>query len=1488
MESDADNGGSAADVGALRRWDGICDEFEASWTNGRQPDCRMFLGKVAAEERAALLAYLLPIELEWKQASFSPVTLDGLLRAYPEYPEAVMAAWESHLERERVDARSGSERRVAAELLSGPDGSGLASGASGVSMPVLVEKVGRYVVLKELGRGGFAVVYLAHDPDLGREVALKIPRPDKDWSPRDLHDFAAEARRTVGLKGTGILTIHDLLACEIMGKPSVCLVQEYLKGDSLQRWMAGRAGPVEHDFAAGLVAQVATILQTAHSQGFIHRDIKPDNILLDADCHPHLLDFGLALHVNERTRDEQRMAGSLPYMAPEQIRGETHRFEPATDIWSLGVVLYQLLTGARPFANASRKRLCSAIKYVDPAPPGRLAPHCPAELERICLKCLAKPIGDRYRSAAELASDLWQWRDADSVDNLPRPDRVGDSASTKARERGDRSDRNSAVGGLLAGSDAAGSGVAGSGDAGSGVAGSGSPTYGSQGGLDVAGLAASSSGSRFEPKGLAAFEATDAAAYLTLLPGPRGRDQLPESIRFWKQRLEEEAGFAVGMLYGPSGSGKSSFFKAGVLPRLDRRLVTVIIESTAQDMESRLLAALRAQVPALPVGVTLVEAFEGLREGRWGGEGPRVVIVLDQFEQWLHGNRSELTGALSEALRQCDGRRLRVVLLVRDDFWTPVTEFLRVLEVRSVDGYNVAEWPLFDPTHARKVLATLGAAYGRLPADFALLDATQEAFLESAVGELVESGKVDGVRLSLLAEMMKNSPWTKDRLRELGGLRGLGMLFLERALGDGAPAERQPQVAAAIGCLAALLPSVGGSSRGRRRSTLELAVAAGLERQSAEFQSLMELLGKRLRLIMPVDDQGPDPAFQLTHEYLVPSLRAWIRHKKYDSASGRAALRLEERCAAWNEWPENRQLPTLFESLRIAVLTSAKSWSGDERRMMRRAARVHATRVSLLCTLMAVLIASGWGAFTYVAASDASNLRNNIREAVATLEMSDGERIPAALRNLERYPADLVQLELEQRLAGREGSPARLALLFGQARFGRPQFAELIQESANAPGWEGANFVRALLPHREQALEALRREFGLIESASQSHPKARLAILAFCFGDSSLAESLAQLTPDPSWRTSLIAQFGEFQALAAMPAEVIERSRDAALRSAICLGIGAMANPSPPDELRTGWAKRIEAWHAASPSGLLHSASRWALSQWRVLPKSEPTRDGPTSERDWFVNSCGLTFLRIPAGSTTYKDREYFQTLAATAKQLRDINDPSFSEAPDDDEFWMSDSEVPSTAFYTFYKDPDVPAADRLTRSMLSLESPDNSPTPYPMREITFADAVLFCNWLSLREGRKPCYERTGRMLPQDGARAADLWRVVPQANGYRLPWASEWIRACRGGTLTEYAFGNHNQRLRDYGVFLDNSGGEVARVRSRRCNAWGLFDLHGNVFEWCNDRTDPDKFRYIVQGGCFSSAAGDCAAQPTRKESARRGAATRSPLVGMRLVIRP
>src|SRR5262249_39738960 len=139
------------------------------------------------------------------------------------------------------------------------------------------------------------------------------------------------------------------------------------------------------------------------------------------------------------------------------------------------------------------------------------------------------------------------------------------------------------------------------------------------------------------PKGLRSFDADDSEFFLRLLPGPRGRDGLPESIRFWKSKLEStdpHQAFSVGLLYGPSGCGKSSLVKAGLLPRLEPYVKVVYVEANADDTESRLIRALRRRISELPEGVGLVDALSQLREGRWLPREQKVVIVLDQFEQW--------------------------------------------------------------------------------------------------------------------------------------------------------------------------------------------------------------------------------------------------------------------------------------------------------------------------------------------------------------------------------------------------------------------------------------------------------------------------------------------------------------------------------------------------------------------------------------------------------------------------------------------------------------------------------------------------------------------------------------------------------------------------------------------------------------------------------------------------------------------------------------
>src|SRR5262249_41226049 len=160
----------------------------------------------------------------------------------------------------------------------------------------------------------------------------------------------------------------------------------------------------------------------------------------------------------------------------------------------------------------------------------------------------------------------------------------------------------------------------------------------------------------------------------------------------------------VGVLYGPSGCGKSSLFKAGLLPRLAPAVTPVYVEATARETEIRILKGLRKHCPGLPADAGLAASVAALRRGTGIGSGGKVLLVLDQFEQWLHAWRGQENTELVQALRHCEGARVQCVILVRDDFWMATTRFLRELEIRLVEGENAAAVDLFDPRHAKKVL----------------------------------------------------------------------------------------------------------------------------------------------------------------------------------------------------------------------------------------------------------------------------------------------------------------------------------------------------------------------------------------------------------------------------------------------------------------------------------------------------------------------------------------------------------------------------------------------------------------------------------------------------------------------------------------------------------------------------------------------------------------------------------------------------------------
>jgi serine/threonine protein kinase len=370
-------------------------DLQRQWRRGRQVSLESYLEQFPElGSPRNVSADLIQAEYEVRFQFGAPVPLDDYVRRFPHQAD--------ELARLIAQGRSALARRSSAAAFSHSS----ARAQRPVTTPEpLPEQFGRYRIIKRLGQGGMGSVYLAQDTYLERLVALKVPDFGSDEDPEARGRFLGEARAAATLEHPYLCPVYD--AGEIDGQ--LYLTMAYIEGQPLAA-LIGNEGWPERQVAA-LVGKLALALQEAHRQKVVHRDLKPANIMIKTTGQrrePVIVDFGLARRENpqdQRLTKTGQVVGTLGYMAPEQIRGELHEIGPACDIYALGVILYELLTGRVPFSG-SGLAVAGQILTATPLPPSTYRADLDPVLEAICLKAMSKAVGDRYATMAELAAAL--------------------------------------------------------------------------------------------------------------------------------------------------------------------------------------------------------------------------------------------------------------------------------------------------------------------------------------------------------------------------------------------------------------------------------------------------------------------------------------------------------------------------------------------------------------------------------------------------------------------------------------------------------------------------------------------------------------------------------------------------------------------------------------------------------------------------------------------------------------------------------------------------------------------------------------------------------------------------------------------------------------------------------------------------------------------------------------------------------------------------
>lgn len=386
-------------LSGAHRVDAACDRFEADWKAGNAPRIQDALAAADPDDRESLFRALLGVELELRAKAGESLGTAAYKARFPEYATAVMDVFRELIERRKPASGDTSVVKESVSTAAGPPR------PAGKVVAASPGRLGRFELLELLGEGAFGQVYRARDPHLDREVAIKVPRSDAVGSADDRERFLREAKSAATVSHPNVCPVYE--AGEDGGR--MYIVMALIAGKSLAALLKERKEPLPERQAAQVARKLALALDAAHAKGVVHRDLKPANVMFDRDRKDVVvMDFGLARRTaagDAELTGSGMILGTPAYMAPEQASGGAKAVGPAADIFSLGVVLYEMLTSRRPFRGGVGE-VIGQILHVHPEPPSKVRADVDPRLEAVCLKAMAKDPAARYGSMKEMAAAL--------------------------------------------------------------------------------------------------------------------------------------------------------------------------------------------------------------------------------------------------------------------------------------------------------------------------------------------------------------------------------------------------------------------------------------------------------------------------------------------------------------------------------------------------------------------------------------------------------------------------------------------------------------------------------------------------------------------------------------------------------------------------------------------------------------------------------------------------------------------------------------------------------------------------------------------------------------------------------------------------------------------------------------------------------------------------------------------------------------------------